>query len=70
MRRVYAGAVAIIAGIAAFIEAASHKPLVAYAGETARQIQREVDELRPERHYGLSQTAYNLLRIGAGRSWS
>jgi uncharacterized membrane protein HdeD (DUF308 family) len=49
MRQIFGGAVLLIAGVAAFIEAHSHRPLPAWGGGTE----------------GLSQTAYDLLRIGA-----
>jgi hypothetical protein len=50
MRQVFAGAVLVVAGIAAFIEAHTHRPVEATWGPGKE---------------GLSQTAYDLLRIGA-----
>jgi hypothetical protein len=64
MRRVFGGAVLVVAGIAAFIEAHSHKPALAYAGSTRSGIVREVEAETPHAHLGLSQTNYDLLRIG------
>jgi hypothetical protein len=55
MLRVYAGAVPIIAGIAAFIEAHRHMPV------PARRT--ELGLMSPAS--GLSPTAYDLLRVGA-----
>jgi hypothetical protein len=62
MWRVYGGAIAVIAGIAAFIEASSHAP--------GTECLREVTE--PGHHTclqsrvtGMTHTAYDLLRIGA-----
>lgn len=49
MWQVYGGALLVIAGIAAFIEAHSHRTRPASFGEGTE---------------GLSQTAYDLLRIG------
>ena len=57
MRQVLGGAVLVIAGIAAFIEAHSHAPR--YGCPSG---QSECGQLVPR---GLSQTAYDLLRIGA-----
>jgi hypothetical protein len=54
MWRVYAGAVPIVAGIAAFIEAHRHIPVAAQ--------HPELGLVRPAS--GLSPTAYDLLRIG------
>jgi len=58
MWRVYGGALMVIAGIAGFIEAHSHAPEVIYARSGGDEYGRRV-------HVGLSQTAYDLLRIGA-----
>jgi hypothetical protein len=63
MWRIYGGAITLIAGIAAFIEAHSHPPELesrCRTGGTACPLEdfRNV-------HIGLSQTAYDLLRIGA-----
>ena len=67
MRRVFGGAALVIAGIAAFIEARSNKPVPA---ETAPPAEGNVYEPPgPAFHghgpTGLSHTAYDLLRIGA-----
>ncbi len=59
MRRVYGGAALLIAGIAAFIEAHSHRPLRECPGG------REICRAESSVHVGLSQTAYDLLHIGA-----
>ena len=63
MRQVFVGAVLTIAGIAAFIEAHSHPPEV----ESRCRRGGEVCPLEEfiHVHVGLSQTAYDLLRIGA-----
>jgi uncharacterized membrane protein HdeD (DUF308 family) len=65
MWRIYGGAIMVIAGIAGLIEAHSNRPAVTpppYAYKDARGI-HEVDVAVPIG--GLSQTAYDLLRIGA-----
>jgi hypothetical protein len=54
MRQVFVGAVLVIAGIAALIEAHSHRPI----GPLERAYGIETRS-------GRSQTAYDLLRIGA-----
>jgi hypothetical protein len=69
--RVYGGALAVTAGVAAFIEAHSNQPVAAYAPPPLSAMQR----LQLERAgvsvgggspaSGLSPTAYDLLRIGA-----
>ena len=56
MWRVFGGAALVVAGIAAFIEAHSHKPFPR-AGSSYLE--------RVEHSGALSQTAYDLLRIGA-----
>jgi hypothetical protein len=58
MWRIYGGAVLVITGIAAFIEASSHAPGVRCARSGGDECGRSI-------HVGLSQTAYDLLRIGA-----
>jgi uncharacterized membrane protein len=71
MWRIFGGAVLVIAGVAAFIEAHSNKPVPASAGtipgsalERAEYRQLGVVE-QAHPASGLSQTAYDLLRIGA-----
>ena len=60
--RLYFGAALIVAGIAAFIEAHSHRPesesRCPHRGELECVVSVKV-------HLGLSQTTYDLLRIGA-----
>jgi hypothetical protein len=64
MRQVLGGAVLVIAGIAAFIEASSHKPEAHALPRFSRgQVLGYLTLTGPSR--GLSQTAYDLLRIGA-----
>jgi hypothetical protein len=61
MRQVFGGAVLVIAGIAAFIEAHDHRPIrstITLEGSVA-------EKLASHPASGLSQTAYDLLRIGA-----
>ena len=65
MVRVYVGALLIVAGIAAFIEAHSHQPRWGYAGTTPAQIRSEARWEGPQIHFGLTETTYDLLRIGA-----
>jgi hypothetical protein len=72
MWRVFGGAALIVAGIAAFIEAHSHRPVAGRAAPTtegalafeAREARQGI-ELGFIGHHGLSNTAYDLLRIGA-----
>ena len=59
MRRVFGGAALVIAGVAAFIEAHSHMPVPAMPCEA------NVFRCTPVPASGLSQTGYDLLRIGA-----
>jgi hypothetical protein len=59
--RAYGGAVAVIAGIAAFIEAHSHKPVEQVSEEYVRGGPAHI--IQPA--LGLSPTAYDLIRIGA-----
>jgi uncharacterized membrane protein HdeD (DUF308 family) len=65
MRQILAGAVLVIAGIAAFIEASSHRPEVRHGIPrfSRGQVLGYLALTGPSR--GLSQTAYDLLRIGA-----
>lgn len=63
MWRIFIGAALIVAGIAAFIEAHSHRP-----GSESFCPGHEVEcrlGTSITVHVGLSQTAYDLLRIGA-----
>jgi hypothetical protein len=71
MVRVVGGAVMVIAGIAAFIEAHSHRPsegrkAAVTEGERAYQAREKLNgiKLGPIGHHGLSSDAYDLLRIG------
>jgi hypothetical protein len=59
MWRVFGGAALVIAGVAAFIEAHSHRPLRECPGG------RESCYAGMSVHVGLSQTPYDVLRIGA-----
>ena len=65
MWRVFIGVALVIAGIAAFIEAHSHRPEVRYALPrfSRGQVLGYLTLTGPSR--GLSQTASDLLRIGA-----
>jgi hypothetical protein len=71
MWRVYGGAVAVVAGIAAFIEAHSHQPGTVTKVRPGEALREALENARfsghaPEAaHVGLSNTAYDLLRIGA-----
>lgn len=58
MRMVYGGAIMVIAGVSAFIEAHRHVPVPA-----GRPAVGEPGLIAPAS--GLSPTAYDLLRIGA-----
>lgn len=62
MWRAFGGAILVIAGIAAFIEAGSHAPGV----ECLREVTEPGDHTcLQSQATGLSHTAYDLLRIGA-----
>jgi peptidoglycan/LPS O-acetylase OafA/YrhL len=63
MWRVFGGAAVVIAGIAAFIEAHTHRPVTTPLAD--RVVARRAAELGLGLHTGLSRTAYDLLRIGA-----
>ena len=65
MGRVFGGAALVIAGIVAFIEAPSNRPAVTPPPYVYKDVQgiHEVDVAVPIS--GSSQTAYDLLRIGA-----
>jgi hypothetical protein len=63
MWRIYGGAIMVIAGIAAFIEAHSHPPELESRCRTGGKACLLEDFSNV--HIGLSQTAYDLLRIGA-----
>jgi uncharacterized membrane protein HdeD (DUF308 family) len=66
MRQIYGGAILVIAGIAALIEAYSHKPAMAPAFPRIYTSAGGTDEITVAvPSGGLSQTAYDLLRIGA-----
>lgn len=68
MRRVFGGAVLVVAGIAAFIEAHSHMPVPAEAvveGNVYQAPGPAGSASHSLASTGLSQTAYDLLRIGA-----
>jgi uncharacterized membrane protein HdeD (DUF308 family) len=68
MWRVFGGAALVIAGIAAFIEAHTHRPVAAFnpTPVVTRELERvEVGSGLARPASGLSQTAYGLLRIGA-----
>jgi hypothetical protein len=62
MRRVFAGAARMVAGIAAFIEASSHHATARTVNEYGLEGQHITVQHAAS---GLSQTAYDLLRIGA-----
>jgi hypothetical protein len=67
MWRIFGGALLIVAGIAAFIEASSHAPELQSRCRTGGASAEEVGcpiENYVRVHVGLSQTAYDLLRIG------
>jgi hypothetical protein len=68
MWRIYGGAITVIAGIAAFIEAHANQPVA--ASGPLRLSARQILALRPRGEpsgavpaSGLSPTAYDLLRI-------
>jgi hypothetical protein len=63
MWRIFGGAALIVVGIAAFIEAGSHPPEVESRCRTGGKACPLEDFMYV--HTGLSQTAYDLLRIGA-----
>ena len=63
MRQVFGGAVLVIAGIAALIEAFRHPPELESRCRTGGKACPFEDFMNV--HTGLSQTAYDLLRIGA-----
>jgi hypothetical protein len=68
VRRVFGGAALVIAGIAAFIEAHSHRPVPTVVTRARALRERRLDEIGVAFHRpmsGLSPTAYDLLRIGA-----
>jgi hypothetical protein len=62
--RIFGGAALVVAGIAAFVEAQSHRPMVRPAARSFRQAEEEVAAPRMI-HVGLSTTAYDILRVGA-----
>jgi hypothetical protein len=63
MWRVFGGAVLVIGGIAAFIEAHSHRPITHYVCPNGSEECKDAKLFA--HHHGLSQTAYDLLGIGA-----
>ena len=63
MRQAFIGAALLIGGIAAFIEAHSHPPELESRCRTGGEACPLEDFIHV--HAGLSQTAYDLLRIGA-----
>jgi hypothetical protein len=63
MWRIFGGAALVVAGIAAFIEAHSHHPERFFTLRERRQADIGVRFHASTR--GLSQAAYDLLRIGA-----
>jgi hypothetical protein len=73
IRRVFCGAILILAGIAAFIEAHSHAPAFESVCRPGRPPPRTVETICREGQHSvdvlasgqLSQTPYDLLRIGA-----
>jgi hypothetical protein len=67
MWRIFGGATLIVAGIAAFIEAHSHRPISASVvpGDALTKQQFAEAGVHPGAASGLSQSAYDLLRIGA-----
>jgi hypothetical protein len=64
MVRVFGGAALVIAGIAALIEAHAHRPIPAHVLHTDAVGINYPPQLPPHPASGLSQTAYDLLRIG------
>jgi hypothetical protein len=62
MRRAFVGAALIVAGIAGFIEAHSHRPIYGCPWGAERCSVNAPNVLEPG---SLDQTAYDLLRIGA-----
>lgn len=67
MWRIYGGAVAVIAGIAAFIEAHSNRPVPAFTvpGDALEKARFARAGAVPVPSSGLSSTAYDALRVGA-----
>jgi hypothetical protein len=70
MFRVLAGAVLVIAGIAAFIEAHAHHPVAAYTPPRNPIYRQQLEQAEaglgsPAPASGLDPTVYDLLRIGA-----
>jgi hypothetical protein len=64
MRQVFGGAVLVIAGVAAFIEAHSHRPMPAVPCPKEGPVPT-IPPCTPTPASGLSNTAYDLLRICA-----
>lgn len=67
MWRVYGGALIVIAGIAAFITAHTNRPIAAYEppGDSFEKARAAAAGARAVPAMGMSQTAYDILRIGA-----
>jgi hypothetical protein len=63
MWRIYGGATTVVAGIAAFIEAHDHRPITRYLCPNGSEECKDAKLFA--HHHGLTQTAYDLLRIGA-----
>ena len=64
MRQIFGGALLVIAGIAAFIEAHSHRPESEQLCGGRRRFECPEGVPITTVHHGLSETAYDLLRIG------
>jgi len=64
MRRAFGGAVLLVAGAAALIEAHAQRSRYVYVGELRDRLEQEVEGPNPQMHLGLSPTACDLLRIG------
>lgn len=67
MFRIFGGAILLVAGIAAFIEAHRHIPVPAttLSASPARALRDEQLGITPQPASGLSPAAYDLLHIGA-----
>jgi hypothetical protein len=65
MRQIVGAAALVAAGIAAFIEAHSHRPTTHYVCPNGSEECKDANLFA--HHHGFSQATYDLLRIGA---WS